>query len=117
MLLEKSKSKQVNWMDEPKSPMAAGSQWFRVLFSDCIVRTGRVSPPTDADYYRTQIWNKAGRVVAEWTASEEGDPLEGETLMLLRSLYEEAERSVTGWDEVLSSLKSELSRDGFVGLF
>lgn len=122
-LLEKSRQREVNWQQGegwPEGYFAESyedrASWYEVHFPTSRIEVAFMSPSVAEDFYFARIRRNDGPVVAQWFGYPErakGDQVE--TVNLLRSLYEEADRAVTRWDEVADDLEKALSGSGPVG--
>lgn len=113
-LLERSRKDEVNWR---ASENRYDSDVFSVELPQSMITIQRIQPTADPDYYRVAISNTQGREVFSMSASEDAqNPEEGESLVLLRDLYDDAMRCVTGWDKVLDDLRTAVESDRPVGL-
>ncbi len=114
ILLQRSRKDEVNWQSPSDS---FGHDAFEVKLPQSVVSIQRVQPTAEADYYRVAILNNQGQLVFSASASEEPQsPEEADWLEILRDLYEDASRSVTGWDKVLDDLRSAVQGERPVGL-
>ncbi len=103
-LLKKSKENQVNWRRYEQNS-------FSIVFSsrNQLVVTAS-SPESEPDWARVALYVD-GEHVAE-IGAEDGD----QDYELLKSVYDEAHRSVVGWDSAISAIEAELSAEGSVGV-
>ena len=107
-LLERTRADEVNWQ-QVRHP-----EWgsvFLVRFPRSNLYLNYFSPPAEPDEINAIVTRTDGTVVRSWKASEGDDDWN-----LASSLYSEAERVVTGWDQVLTEIETAVSGTGKVGL-
>lgn len=105
-LLEKSKNDKVHWKRSGRRQDS-----FLVAFNDeSMIVVSFFSPPSEPDLARAELIVRGDSVFA--VQAEDGDP----NYLELRELYEDAFRSVTGWDGAIEQIEKELSGDGDVGV-
>lgn len=105
-LSAKSQRDQVHWQRD------AGGQGYVVSFADrSRIRVNYESPKVEPDWASAEFIVE-GRTVLEVSA-EEGDS--SDDFEILRSLYQEADRKVVGWDKALEQIERQLESDEPVG--
>jgi hypothetical protein len=107
-LQEKTRANQAEWKIARDD--LAEEEVLQLGFPRSMVRLFLRSPNTEPDYAVLQLCNAKGERVAELRA-EEGDS----NWDFLRSLYEEAHRYATGWDEVLTDVQQAIRKPGKIG--
>jgi hypothetical protein len=107
-LLTRSRLREVEWKMDYEA--MAGGDFLEVHLPKSIIRLMFRSPRTEPDFVLLQLCNEKGNWVAQLKA-EEGD----EDWKLLRELYDQANRYVTGWDEVLGDVQQALQQPGKIG--
>ena len=128
-LLEKTKQGQVNWMRRKGSTPNDTIYEVRLPKSRIVLKYA--VPTADPDTITLQLQNPDGEEVDSWVVD---DPDPGETPIpipripllpsehereagwnLLRSLFAEVHRHVTGWDKVVNDVKTALAGSGPIG--
>jgi hypothetical protein len=108
-LLVKAKAGEVRWQDESIDE----TKTFTVQFKQSKLYVQYSSPPTELDEIEIGIENSEGDTLKRLVVEEdENDP----NWLLFFDLYQEAERTVTGSDRVLSEIEEELQKEGAIGL-
>lgn len=108
-LLEKSRARQVNWRKRGVFA-GAGKNLYEVALPTATVAVGFRTPPTDPDEYLLRI-DSRGQNVKLLKVSDEGS----RDWLLLSALYNEAERRVTGWDDVVREIEDALEGSEPIG--
>lgn len=109
-LLEKSQGDQVRWFVKDRGIESHRNDVYAVEFSDgSQIAVEYWSPEVEPDIATAKLYVNRDVVFSE--TAEDG----GENYGLIRALYEEARRTVTGWDEVLQQIDKELSSAGEIG--
>jgi hypothetical protein len=107
-LLEKARADQVHWL-----PDEVDEEAYAVLFKESRLYVRYNSEPTELDEVEIGIENGVGETVARLAVQEDdNDPVWN----LFFSLYQEAERTVTGSDRILNEIEEELQKEGAIGL-
>ncbi|MEX2187346.1 MAG: hypothetical protein WD875_11145 [Pirellulales bacterium] len=104
-LLAKSRTNRVNWLQY-------GENGYGVRFSAGGIEIGFYSPPTEPDEIRVSVTNPDGRTVGQWLVSQDDD----EQWPLFWGLYQDAERCVSGWDQVLNGIEAAIGSEGTIGI-
>ncbi len=109
-LWKKTRAREVNWKRVVETTTLPARPGCVVELPQSKVIVEFFSPPTQADFIRVQFARKDGGVVAEWLAEEETPDWE-----LALSLFKEATRSVTRWDEILQDVEMAVESAGVIG--
>lgn len=99
-LLDKSRAGEVHWLENPD---------YHVDFPHSSVVIGWVPSVVDEDSLCLVVRDGRRRLGTLEAAPDSDD------WFVLRDLYAEAERCVTGWDSVLGEIESKLHAKGVVG--
>lgn len=112
-LLEKTRRGLVNWVEDPSFDDSA----YAVKLQKAGIVIRRVEPIADPDYLVLAFTDDKGRAAIALTADEpEPSASVSADWELLLALYTEARRQATGWDVVLSEVRTALSGQGPIGL-
>lgn len=112
-LLEKARRDEVNWTYErgEKGKPLKGSYTVKLPASS--IRIDFISPESDPDFYVARLLNGEGRSVKVVTAQE--IPAEQAQWDLLKSLWDEAYRAISGWDKALADAQQAVASDDTIG--
>lgn len=112
-LLHRSEKDEVQWQRDRNGPGTC----YRVILPNSSLRVAFTSPPSDPDWFLAEIRNREGVLVFDKSVTVDADSeSDKEWLQLLRDLYLDAHRSVTGWDKVLAEIESVVADNGVVGV-
>jgi hypothetical protein len=103
-LLDRSQHNEVNW------EKGESVDKYRVRLENSEIIVAYDNPSNEPDRYFVAVFNGQSLLVASMDAIE-GDP----SWPLLKSLWEEAHRTVTGWDRTLNEIERALGQSGRVG--
>jgi hypothetical protein len=111
-LLAKAKADEIRWQRDHELADEETSA-FSIRFAASRLYVQYESPPTEPDQIELGIENLEGDPIKRIVVQEDdGDP----HWTLAYELYQEAARSVTGWDRVLTEIEGELDKKGAIGL-
>ena len=104
-LLKRAREDEVNW-DHDRSG-------YVVRMPSSAIEIQLVSPVSEPDYCVALLYNAKGNTVQTLRA-EEADPDESDW-QLLSALFDEAHRTVTGWDKALADAEASVKSKKPVG--
>jgi hypothetical protein len=104
-LLAKSRTNRVNWLH-------VGEKRYGVQLPAGGIQIGFFSPQTEPDEIHVAVTGPDGRSVGEWTVSQADD----DQWPLFWDLYHDAERCITGWDQVLNGIEAAIGSEDTIGL-
>ena len=107
-LLERSRKNEVNWLS------GRDPEYFVKFPDNSRIVLIYASPESAPDWVAASLVVN-GVEVANLFA-EDGDDAKKETFTLMRQLWQDAHRSVTGWDTAINQIKSSVESDPRVGI-